>query len=312
MASPQCHLLVWYLRRRVKRPIVEPVDIAGARLALGRGYRGRLPRGVRIVPAPADAPVRGEWVVRRDTRPDAPVLLYLHGGGFFACSPATHRAASAAFAASGRWRVFAPEYRLAPEHRFPAAIEDAVSCCDWIARTTGARVAALAGDSAGGTLVLSTLLRLRDTGRPLPAAAVAFSPVTDLAATGRSIVENDRRDALFFGASIAKLADIYLPPGVAPEDPLASPLYAALSGLPPLLLHVGREEVLRDDAVRFAERARRAGVAVALKLWPVVPHAWQLMGAFIPEGRRSLREAEHFLARQIAGSAPRAAAPRGA
>ncbi len=196
--------------------------------------------------------------------------------------------------------MFALDYRLAPEHQFPAALDDAVACCDWIAAETSRPVAAIAGDSAGAGLALSTLLRLRDTGRPMPAAGVAFSAVTDLAATGSSIIENDRRDALFFGASVARLVEVYLPPDVDARHPLASPLYADLAGLPPLLLHVGADEVLRDDTVRFAARAEAADVEVRLRVWPVVPHSWQLMGRLLPEGRQSLAEAIDFVAAQIA------------
>jgi len=249
--------------------------------------------------------VPGEWVVSDQATADAPTMLYLHGGAFFACSPATHRAVTIAFARSGRLRLFVPDYRLAPEHRFPAALDDAVACCDWIAAQPGQPVAAIGGDSAGSNLALATLLRLRDTGRGLPAAGVIFSAVTDLAATGDSIIENDRRDALFFGTSVARLAEVYLPPGLDPRDPLASPLYADLAGLPPLLLHVGADEVLRDDSIRFAARAQAAQVDVTLRVWPSVPHAWQLMAQLLPEGRQSLREAIIFVSQAIEGSRPR-------
>ena len=297
MASLQTHILVRLLRWRVKKPIKDPVDIIAIRSQLGRPYRGRIPRDIRI--SPGHGPVSGEWVVSDRAAPDAPVMLYLHGGAFFACSPATHRAVTIAFAQSGELRVFVPDYRLAPEHRFPAAIDDIIACCDWIAAETGRPVAAIAGDSAGGTLMLSTLLRLRDTGRALPASGVAFSAVTDLAATGNSLIENDRRDALFYGASVARLADVYLPPGVDPYDPLASPLYADLAGLPPLLLHVGGDEVLRDDSIRFVTRAQAAQVNVTLRVWPVVPHAWQLMAHFLPEGQQSLQDAIRFVSRTL-------------
>lgn len=297
MASLRTHLLVRFLRWRFKKPIRDPVDIGAVRASLGRPYQGRIPRGMRIVAA--QGPVPGEWVASDRAPPDAPVMLYLHGGGFFACSPATHRGVTMAFARSGELRVFVPDYRLAPEHRFPAALDDAVACCDWIEAGTGRPVAAIAGDSAGGNLALATLLRLRDAGRALPAAGVAFSPVTDLAATGGSVAENDRRDALFFGASIARLAGVYLPPGLDPREPLASPLYADPAGLPPLLLHVGGDEVLRDDTVRFAARAAAAGVDVTLKVWPAVPHAWQLMARLLPEGRQSLQEAIVFVSQRL-------------
>jgi epsilon-lactone hydrolase len=303
MPSIRTRILVRFLRWRVKKPIKDPVDLAAVRAELGRPYRGRIPRDIQI--KPFRGPVPGEWVVSDQAAADAPVMLYLHGGGFFACSPATHRAVTIAFARSGRLRLFVPDYRLAPEHRFPAALDDAIACCDRIVVETGRPIAAIGGDSAGGNLVLATLLRLRDTGRALPAAGVAFSAITDLAATGGSIIKNDRRDALFFGASMARLAGVYLPPGHDPRDPLASPLYADLAGLPPLLLHVGADEVLRDDSVRFAARAKAAQVDVTLRLWPVVPHAWQFMAGLLPEGRQSLREAIGFVVQAIEESSSR-------
>ncbi|HEX3351000.1 MAG TPA: alpha/beta hydrolase [Acetobacteraceae bacterium] len=291
MASLRAHLFVRFMRWQVKRRVGRAIDIAAIRRTLDRPYRQRTPRGISI--RRGEGPVPGEWVTAADADP-APVLLYLHGGAFFACSPRSHRPVTTAMARASGVRLFVPEYRLAPEHRFPAAIDDVVACCDWLA-AGGHRIAALAGDSAGGTLVLSTLLRLRDSGRSLPPCAIAFSPLTDLAATGASLAENDAKDAMFFGSDVHRLADVYLAAGGDPRDPLASPLYADLAGLPPLMLHVGADEVLRDDTLRFAARAREAGVDVTLKVWPVVPHAWQLMGALLPEGRRSVTEAARFI-----------------
>lgn len=298
MASLQAHLIARLLRWRIKRPIVGPVDILAARRSLDRPFGGKLPADVGFTDG--DGPVVGEWVVSRHAAADAPVVLYLHGGGFFACSARTHRMVTAGLAQGGALRVFALDYRRAPEHRFPVAIEDAVACCRWL-RQRGDHVAAVAGDSAGGALTLSCLLRLRDLQEALPDCGVAFSPVTDLAATGASIVENDRRDAMFFGASVKRLAEVYLPDGVRLDDPLASPLYADLRGLPPLLLHVGRDEVLRDDSVRLAEKARAAGVAVTLRQWKAVPHAWQVMAAWMPEGRESLKEVREFMTAAVRG-----------
>src|SRR2546427_9695184 len=145
------------------------------------------------------------------------------------------------------------------------------------------------------------MLALRAAGVPLPAAAALFSPWTDLAATGDSIRTNTDRCAMFEGAGVAYSARYYLG-DTDPRNPLASPLYADLTGLPPLLIHVGADEVLRDDSTRLAERARAAGVAVELKIWPVVPHAWQLVPHLIPEGRASLREAAEFLRAHAATS----------
>jgi acetyl esterase/lipase len=222
------------------------------------------------------------------------VLLYLHGGGYFGCSAESHRPITVFFALQG-FRVFAPDYRLAPENRFPAAVDDAVAVYRGLlsAGYPPERIV-IAGESAGGGLTLSLMLSLRSVGVPLPAAAALYSPWTDLAATGDSIRTNSERCAMFCGSDVAASARYYL--GDAdPRNPLASPLYADLAGLSPLLIHVGADEVLRDDSTRLAEGARAAGVSVDLKIWPVVPHAWQLVPHLIPEARQSLRETTTFL-----------------
>jgi acetyl esterase/lipase len=218
------------------------------------------------------------------------LLLYLHGGGYIACSIETHRAITVAFALQG-FRVYAPEYRLAPENPFPAALDDAMAVYECLLPKGPIM---LAGDSAGGGLALALMVRLREARVPLPLAAALFSPWTDLAGTGKSLKENNRRCAMFYGETVGPGARHYLGDTDA-RHPLASPLYADLSGLPPLLIHVGRDEVLRDDSTRLADRARSVGVTVDLKIWPVVPHAWQLAQATLPEARQSVREAAAFL-----------------
>ncbi|HEV1993284.1 MAG TPA: alpha/beta hydrolase [Candidatus Acidoferrum sp.] len=232
-------------------------------------------------------------------KPGNTVLLYLHGGGYFGCSAESHRSITVFFALQG-FRVFAPDYRLAPENRFPAAVEDAVAVYRALLSTgyPSQRIV-IAGESAGGGLALSLMLALRAASVPLPAAAALFSPWTDLAATGDSIRTNTDRCAMFIGADVAASARYYLG-DTDPRNPLASPLYADLSGLPPLLIHVGADEVLRDDSTRLAERARAAGVPVELKIWPVVPHAWQLAPHLIPEARHSLRESAAFFSTRVA------------
>lgn len=234
--------------------------------------------------------IPGEWAERAGLAPDAPRLFYLHGGGFIGCSPRTHRSLTGAFAGRG-FRVFCPDYRLAPEHPFPAALDDAAA--SWSA-FAAAGPAGVAGDSAGGNLALALMLRARRDGLPMPDAAVLFSPSTDMQGGGESMRSNARRDAMFDPEKLQHLVDLYLA-GHDPADPLASPVNGDPTGLPPLLFHVGEREVLRDDSVRFAEKARAAGVDATVKTWPVVPHVWQIAHSFLPEGRRSLSEAAAFL-----------------
>ena len=223
-------------------------------------------------------------------------LLYLHGGAFFAGTPKSYRPIAAAFAAEG-FQVFTPAYRLAPRHIFPAAFDDARAAFAALAEERG-RIA-LAGDSAGAGLALGVMAARRQDGESLPHAAALFSPWTDLAVTGASARENEGRDPMFTRKMLKIASRAYLA-GASPKDPRASPLYAELFGLPPLLIHVAEDELLRDDALRFAARARRAGIETKLSLWPGVPHCWQLAHGLIAEGRASLREAAAFLRERAA------------
>jgi monoterpene epsilon-lactone hydrolase len=282
MASLQAHVTTWILKTKLKPKLAQAKDALEVRRLL-RPEPFKIPRDVRITPQQIGG-VPGEWV---EAQKSDVTLLYLHGGGYVACSVETHRPITAGFAQNGL-RVFAPDYRMAPEHLFPAAVEDAVA----VYRGLAGKIV-VAGDSAGGGLALAMLISLRDAGIPLPSAVALFSPWTDLAATGESLVTNDQHCALFHGANIRTGAHYYL--GSAdPWNPLASPLYADLSHLPPMLIHVGDNEVLLDDSKRFAEKARAAGVKVDLKIWPVVPHDWQLVPS-MPEAKQSLREAARFL-----------------
>ncbi|WP_210261277.1 alpha/beta hydrolase [Enterovirga aerilata] len=257
------------------------------------------PAGVRVRAAHVGG-VEGEWLEPRDARAD---LLYLHGGAYVVGSPATHRMLAGAFCSHG-FRVFVPHYRRAPEHPFPAALEDAESAYrGLLGAGLDPRAPAIAGESAGGGLALSLLLRLREAGGPLPPSAALFSPWTDLALSGRSIQANDEAEALFFKDNLPGIARLYLG-GAEPRTPLASPLYADLAGLPPLLIHVGEREILLDDALRLAERARDAGVEVTLKRWPVVPHGWQLLQRIVPEAAQSVAEAAEFLRAAAGRRAP--------
>jgi epsilon-lactone hydrolase len=303
MASWQAHLVTIFLKVQVKRKLRGQTDVAKVRATL-EAVKHPVPRGVMAQPRTIGGVV-GEWL-QPEKGGIGGTLLYLHGGGYFACSAATHRPITTGFAKRGL-QVFVPDYRLAPEHPFPAAIDDAIAAYrGLIASGIPASSITMGGDSAGGGLALATLLSLRDAGDELPAAAMLFSPWTDLAGTGASLVSNDRRDAMFKGDDIAAGAEPYLS-GTDPKNPLASPLYAELHGLPPLLIHAGTYEVLLDDSTRLAHRARDAGTDVTLRTWPVVPHVWPLF-SFLPEARESMDDAARFLIEAIKAPDSRLAA----
>jgi epsilon-lactone hydrolase len=294
--SWQNFVLTLTLRYRIKRRARGEPDVAKARaLAAKTALKPRVPAGWRI--RPTTSPFAGEWIERESEA--RRTVLYLHGGGYYFCSPETHRSITLALGTGTDARVFAPDYRLAPEHRFPAAIEDAVAAYrGLLAAGTPAGRVVIAGDSAGGGLALATLLSLRNAGLPLPAAAVLFSPWTDLAATGTSIRTNNKSDPMFWGEAVATAARIYLG-SAAPTDPLASPLYADLRGLPPLFIQASDSEVLLDDSTRLAEKARQAGVPVSFRAWHKLPHVWQFFTPFLPEARQALAETADFIKRAV-------------
>jgi monoterpene epsilon-lactone hydrolase len=244
-----------------------------------------------------DGGAHGEWLTPE--RPLPGVILYVHGGGFVSCSAATHRPISAALARFTNRRVFSVDYRLAPEHRLPAANTDVLAAYQWLLDTgVASSDIALAGDSAGGNLVLGLAIRLRDELRPAPACLVAFSPWTDLAGRGSSVHANDGRCAMFRTENIAQFAAAAL--GEASADrPAASPVYADLHGLPPVLLHVGSTEILLDDSRRMHEQIRAAGGSSRLEIYGDVPHGWQMLVGLVPEATASLRDAAKFIAEHV-------------
>ena len=239
-------------------------------------------------------------------------VLFLHGGAFIIGSPRLYRHLSWRIAAAARARVLAVDYRLAPEHPFPAALEDAFAAYNWLlADGADPRRIAIMGDSAGGGLVFSLMLRLRDEGCPLPAAAVALSPWTDLALTGASLKLNADCDPLLSADDPPLFVSDYLG-GADPRAPYVSPLYGDPVGLPPTIIQVGSDEVLRDDAVRMADRMRAAGCHVELEIWPRMPHVWHVFVPLIPEARRAIDRVGVFVrertgyegAARLARSAP--------
>ena len=222
-------------------------------------------------------------------------ILVLHGGGYIIGSPSLYRHFTWRIATAARAGVLAIDYRLAPEHPFPAALDDAVAAYRWLL-DDGAdpHRLALMGDSAGGGLALSLLLRLRDQSIPLPAAAVALSPWTDLALTGPSLRFNLAADPIVNTEEARRLPDYYLA-GADPRTPYASPLYGNPQGLPPTLIQVGSDEVLRDDSVRMADRMRAAGCRVELEIWPRMPHVWHLFAPVMPEAHRAIARIGEFI-----------------
>ena len=298
MASWQARVARAIIRKRLRPALGDMRDLMRVRKVMGQALPP--PKGVTYVRDTLGG-VPGEWVEREGAAAIAasprPTLMYVHGGGFVGCSPRTHRPITAAFALQG-FRVFAPDYRLAPEHPFPAPLDDVAAAWRALraqhdADSSGQRLV-LAGESAGGNLALALMLSLRDAGERLPEAAALFSPAIDLSGGSPSIEGNGNRDPMFHGPSLANLGNAYLGATGDATNPLISPIFADPTGLPPLLIHVAAEEALRDDGLRFAEKARAVGVPVETTVWPVVPHAWQLL-AKLPEARRSLARATEFL-----------------
>lgn len=246
------------------------------------------------------------WWFTSDRPTDGRVVLYLHGGGYVAGSHATHRGLAAAFVKTARARVLLPEYRLAPEHRFPAAVDDVMAAYRWLLEEEGADPAriAVAGDSAGGGLAVALAVAARDEGLPLPAGIACMSPWVDLTGTGASLVTNDHNDIWLDGGMVQPAGRMYAPDEA--DHPLASPLFADLTGLPSMLVHVGTHEVLLDDARRLVHRARQHGVDASLGEFDGLWHVFQAIPG-LPEGRGSLRELGAFVHR-VTSEPARAAA----
>lgn len=260
----------------------------------------RLPTPPEVAVTPVNAGgAPAEWVVAPEADPGR-VVLYLHGGGYIYGAIGAYRGWAARVSRLARARVLLLDYRLAPEHPFPAAVDDSLAAYRWLlADGVAPERLVVGGESAGGGLTLATLVAQRDAGAPLPAAGVCISPWTDLALTGDSMQTRAAADPLVDRPGLEDMAAKYLN-GADPRDPLASPLFADLTGLPPLLVQVGDCEVLLDDAARLAERARAAGVEVVYECWDGMVHNFPLFTDQLPDGARAAERIGAFI-RERAG-----------
>lgn len=259
-------------------------------------YLGRpvpLPAGTRVEKVVVDG-VPGEWISLPDADAER-VLLYLHGGAYALGSCDSHRDLVARICAASGVRGLLIEYRLAPEHVFPAAVDDALSAYRWLlANNVKPEHIIVGGDSAGGGLTMALLLALRERNVPLPAGAVLLSPWTDLVGTGESRTTRAEADPWISAAAIQFVSGLY----AGEEDvhhPLISPVYADLSGLPPLFIHVGNDEVLLDDSTRLAENAKAAHVEAQLTVWEGMWHVFQAFAYVLPEGQQAIERIGEFI-----------------
>jgi monoterpene epsilon-lactone hydrolase len=239
--------------------------------------------------------VPGEWSIVPGSDPSR-VLMFFHGGGYCSGSILSHRRLVTEAGRAARVRTLAIVYRLAPEHPFPAAYDDALTAWRFL-RNQGIFSAhiAIGGDSAGAGLTVALISRLHDAHEELPGCAWLVSPWTDLTMSGSTLTSKDAIDPLMHKTYLNELADAYLPAGMDRKDPRVSPLYADLRGFPPVLIQVGSAETLLDDATRFAAVAGAADVRVTLEIWPQMIHAWPLWNAHLEPGRRALASAGAFI-----------------
>jgi acetyl esterase/lipase len=297
MASEQLQMILNMLT--ANRPVHEPSveELRAGMEAMTTAFP--LPEDVTSTTVSAGG-VPAVWVTTPGIDEDR-VVLYLHGGGYCLGSINTHRDLAQRVSRAAGARVLLIDYRLAPEHPHPAAVDDAMAAYRWLLNqgVSPARLA-IAGDSAGGGLTVATLVALRDAGVTLPAAAVCLSPWVDLEGIGESMTSKASVDPMIRVEPLRRLGKLYL--GTHdPRTPLAAPLYADLSGLPPLYIQVGTAETLLDDSTRIAERARKAGVTVTLEPWEDMIHVFQAFAVLLPEGQQAIDRIGTFLRERTAG-----------
>jgi len=273
--------------------LAKPAEKMRPQLERVAGLIARVPFGVKIKPITFGGLPAEEHQPRE--REGKTVLLYLHGGAYIGGSPRTHRGLLAHLARDAGCRVVAIDYRLAPEHPYPAALEDALSAYKaLIAEGVQPAAIVIGGDSAGGNLTLVTALAIRDAGLPLPSKLVLLSPWTDMSSSGSTHASREKRERILDNRAIAGAAKTFSN-GLDLRDPRLSPLFAELRGLPPMLIQVGDDEVLLDDSIRLADASSKAGVRVTLQVWPGMWHVWQVLAGWMPEANRAISQIAQFI-----------------
>ena len=288
MVSKGMEFVIKIVKERAAADIKERVE-KGRKALEDLAKMVKVPKDVKCEPVNA-AGIPAEWISAPEIV-ETNVIYYLHGGGYIEGSIISHRELASRISRASKARVLLIEYRLAPEHPFPAAVEDATKAYQWLIedQKIAPKNLIIAGDSAGGGLTLVTLINLRDKGIKLPAAAVCLSPWTDLGLTGESYKKNEKIDPMLTFDSIYFMAKLYLG-DTDYANPLASPVYGNLKGLPPIYILVGTAEILLDDSVLFAKRAKEAGVDATIDIWDDMPHVFPAFAAFAPEGQQGIEK----------------------
>jgi acetyl esterase/lipase len=284
MASPQLDTLIQMLRAQ---PISEKTPLEQTRADFEAVAAFFPPAGdIKRESLSADG-VPAEWITAPNSS-DAITVLYFHGGGYVIGSVNTHADLVSRIARASGARALSIDYRLAPEHPFPAALEDSTKVYRWLLKQGVAPESiVIAGDSAGGALTASTLLALKDAGDPLPGGAVLLSPATDFTLSGETMETRKDRDPSLTRSLCEHWGGLYLG-ATSPTEPLASPLFGDYHGLPPILIQVGDAEILLDHSTRYAERAKAAGVDVTLEVWDDMIHVFPLFAPMLPEGQQAI------------------------
>jgi epsilon-lactone hydrolase len=307
MLSLQSRLFLFALKHRhllhfqsKRRPTIDwntSIPQLRQEVERGAGFFGKMPDHIELSPVTLGG-LSAEWLVPAETKRDK-VILYFHGGGYVLGSCQAHRSIVAKFVEGSATGALLFGYRLAPENPFPAALEDSLTAYRYLlAEGVSPANVVMVGDSAGGGLCLATLIALRDEGVPLPAAAVALSPWTDLKCTGESLTTKAAVDALTWAGSWTVFSKYYVGDH-DPSLPWISPLYGDLQGLPPILIYVGGNEVLLDDSTRFADKAKAAGVDVTLKIGEGLFHCFPVCSPLFPEARQAMDEICAFIKRHV-------------